>query len=132
MKNLLITAALVGGIAAPAYADQWVDTNTGMALGDLPDGSGPIDLLDASKSVCRIKTGQVAGVPGTPRFMACMKREGYVFISGDTPNQARNRAIADAQMRAMGQAVGQALIDLGNNMNAPPVHCHPHTLQLGC
>jgi hypothetical protein len=50
----------------------------------------------------------------------------------DTPAQAHTNAVANEQMRAAGYAIGQALINMGNGMNQPPVHCHPHTLQLGC
>jgi hypothetical protein len=49
MKNLLITAALVGGIAAPAYADQWVDTNTGMALGADSDEAARLKRDDCAQ-----------------------------------------------------------------------------------
>jgi hypothetical protein len=33
---------------------------------------------------------------------------------------------------AAAYAIGQALTNLGNDMSQPPMHCHPHTLQLDC
>ena len=103
MKRTLLIAATAIALSAPAvphaHADQWVDTNTGAALGDMPEDSTAIDLLKASKSVCRIKTGVAAGAPVTPAYLGCMKREGYIVLKGDTPAQAQAKAIADAQTR---------------------------------
>ena len=47
-------------------------------------------------------------------------------------NEQLRIAIQNEQLRALGQSIGQTITNYGASMNQPPMHCHPHTLQLGC
>jgi hypothetical protein len=131
MKTLLLAAALLCGVSGYAHAGQWV-------------GSGNESRAKAACRSILTHSGDMV------RWDKCMNKHGLVWVDQpetETPvasdddarvhelenqNEQLRIAIQNEQLRALGQSMGQALINTGNSMNQPPVHCHPHTLQLGC
>jgi hypothetical protein len=136
MRKLITTAVVILSISN-AHAGQWLDTNNHIALGGLPDNSEPIARLLYAKAACRARTGVPMGGQITPAYTACMRAQGFVF-SGENSEVviARQRAAAeaaqDAQLRALGSAVGKAFTDYGNEISQPPLHCPKGFLVAGC
>ena len=64
------------------------------------------------------------------QYLACMKAQGFVFVP-DSPEQIapREKAAQDAQMRASGYALGQALINIGQSLQ--PHGCHGMVMPAG-
>jgi hypothetical protein len=109
---------------------QWMDVRNHLALNALPDSNEHVARLNYAKAVCHARLG--AGAPGQviPGYAACLKAQGFVFIP-DGPAQiaAREKAAQDAQMRASGYALGQALINAGQAMQ--PHYCNGNVMASG-
>ena len=128
MRKLLFAAALLCGVSS-AHA-EWM-------------GSGN---ESHAKAACR----HILTHGGSPVLWdKCMNNHGLVWADqpetslASEDDDARIRelanqneqlriAIQNEQLRALGQFIGQTITNYGASMNQPPMHCHPHTLQLGC
>jgi hypothetical protein len=130
MKKLLIVAALLAGVSS-AHA-EWAGTGNEAH----------------AKAACRSILAHGGGSDVMIRWDKCMNKHGLMWVnqpetSVASDDDARMRelanqneqlriAIQNEQLRALGQSIGQTITNTGASMNQPPVHCHPHTLQLGC
>jgi hypothetical protein len=137
---------LIGSIAATerlaAHAQfvavntpgQWMDVRNRIALSDLPDSSEPIARLNYAKAVCHVREGTVIGEQPKAGYLPCLKAQGFVFLP-DSPAQiaahkkAAEQAVSDAQMRASGYALSQALINIGQSLQ--PHGCHGMVMPAG-
>jgi hypothetical protein len=101
-----------------AAEGQWMDTRHHLALGAMPENSEAIARLNYAKhGACgAYNTGAADYAPTSP-YAVCMRGQGFTYVY-DSPAQvaARNKAVNDANMRASGYALGQALISAGQAM----------------
>jgi hypothetical protein len=114
---------------------QWMDARNRMALSDLPESSEPIARLNYAKHVtCGAYNTGAAYSPANSPYMVCMKTQGFVYVF-DSPAQiaarekAVEQAVSDAQMRASGYALGQAMINIGQSLQ--PHGCHGMVMPAG-
>jgi len=140
MRRLLIAvlAALACSAAHAEFAantpGQWMDVRNRIAMGDLLDSSEPVARLNYAKAVCLARTGSVGGGQPKQGWDACMKVQGFVFLP-DSPAQiaahkkAAEQAVSDAEMRASGYALGQAMINIGQALQ--PHGCHGMVMPAG-
>jgi hypothetical protein len=131
MLKIVITAIALLTSVASANAwyktGRWMDTIHHLDLTKVPEVSEPIARLDYAKGVCHNKTKTIEDpqgsqdVPTSPavegRFYSCMRAQGFVFVPDSPPEiAAREKARQDAQMRETGRLIGNAMIDLGRQL----------------
>jgi hypothetical protein len=140
MRRLLI-AALAALACSAAHAEfaantpgQWMDVRNRIAMGDLLDSSEPVARLNYAKAVCHAHEGTVSGEQPKAGYRPCMKAQGFVFLP-DSPAQiaadkkAAEQAVSDAEKRASGYALGQAMITIGQALQ--PHGCHGMVIPAG-
>lgn len=135
MLKKVLLAAVATLACASAHADgppgHWVDVRNQMSLENMPEGSEPVARLGYAKDACNSR-GTTAATADV--YHVCMRARGFVFVV-DSQAQivARQKAASDAEWRAAGSIVSQAVGQLTTAItNPPPTRCLPHVLQMNC
>ena len=131
MRKFILAAGLIVALALPAHAGasyddapgHWLDARQHLDMKYLPESSEAIGRLNYAKISC-------GGTSEVSANLGCMKANGFVWLA-DSPAQiaARKKAAQDAQMRASGYAIGQALIQAGQAMQ--PHSCNGMVMPAG-
>jgi hypothetical protein len=127
MRKLLLAATLLCGVSS-AHA-EWVgsgnESHAKTACRHILTHGGSFALWDK----CMNKHGLVWA--DQPETSLASDDDARIRELANQNEQLRI-AIQNEQLRALGQSIGQTITNYGASMNQPPMHCHPHTLQLGC
>jgi hypothetical protein len=127
MRKLLLAATLLCGVSS-AHA-EWVgsgnESHAKAACRHILTHGGSFALWDK----CMNKHGLVWA--DQPETSLASDDDARIRELANQNEQLRI-AIQNEQLRALGQSIGQTITNYGASMNQPPMHCHPHTLQLGC